>query len=725
MSQPGIFAPRGGTQAIFVSCAFLGSALLFAIQPIAVRMLLPSLGGSPAVWNAGMVFFQLLLLAGYCYAHWSLRWLNRAGHRGLYLLVMLWPLMVLPVAFPAGWNPPATSDPTLWTLSALAVMVGGPFFALATVSPTLQVWFASTAGATRAEPYALYAAGNAGSVLALLGYPLVVEPFFGLRAQAWGWAGGYLVFVITLVVCALLARQPVEAREAAPAPRAGWARRWRWMFYAAVPSTLLLGVTRHIADEIASFPLLWVVPLTLYLLTFIVTFSGRGARILPVAGRVARLLIIPALLSMFRIPVPLILVVVVHLALFSALALVLHQKLYESRPDRRDLTEFYVFLSLGGALGGVFVALIAPLVFDAVYEYPLAIALALLALPGDTGAPFLIARLRGMAAARGVTMMVVLSLAVVVGWMVSGSDLIDSTAVDARILTGVAGVIAYLMLDRPRQFALAISALLLAGVVVRPVGTVLQDRSFFGVLRVQEIGVRATMVHGSTLHGSQDRRIPGTPQGYFHPAGPAGATLTHLAALQPTLSVGIVGLGVGALAATLEAGDTLTFYEIDPMVARVASDPARFTYLAESKAEVSTLIGDGRLSLISTQARHDLLVIDAFSGDAIPVHLLTQEAMQLYGAVVGAGQVLIHISNRHLDLAHVVAATARSAGMDAWIWEYHPKAEEQVTGAVPSRWMLLMRPGDRPPPGNWWPIQSTAKPWTDDYSNIVGIISSQ
>jgi hypothetical protein len=285
--------------------------------------------------------------------------------------------------------------------------------------------------------------------------------------------------------------------------------------------------------------------------------------------------------------------------------------------------------------------------------------------------------------------------------------------------------VAYLMLDRPRHFALAFAALLMAGVVVRPYGTALQDRSFFGVLRVQEIGPRTTMVHGTTVHGSQDRRFPDLPQGYYHPDGPSGSTLGHLAASHAGYSVGIIGLGVGALAAVLGEDDELVFYEIDPNVVRVANDPGLFTYLSASPARIASVVGDGRLSLELSGARHDLLIVDAFSGDAIPVHLLTREAFEQYKETVRGGMVMIHISNRHLDLAFVVAATARAAGLGAWIWEYHPAPEAQATGAAQSRWMLLAAPDVALPPGHWWPLESDATPWTDDYSNIVSTISSQ
>ena len=371
------------------------------------------------------------------------------------------------------------------------------------------------------------------------------------------------------------------------------------------------------------------------------------------------------------------------------------------------------------------VVLIAPLVFDAILEYPLAIAVALLALPRDVTAPGLINRLRGNSVMRVLSLALVLLLAALAAWQISRSDLIDSTAVAARMLAGVAGVVAYLMLDRPRYFAVAFLALLMAGVVVRPQGTVLQERSFFGVLRVQEVGPKTTMVHGTTVHGSQDRRYPKLPQGYYHPQGPSGSTLMHLAASQEGYSVGIIGLGVGALSALMEQDDELTFYEIDPNVVRVANDTRLFSYLSDSPAHVETVVGDGRLNLELTSARHDLLVVDAFSGDAIPVHLLTREAFEWYNQAVSGGPILIHISNRHLDLADVVAATAQAAGLRAWIWEYAPMPAAKATGAVASRWMLLGAPGLELPPGDWWPLENQEPAWTDDYSNIVGTIQSQ
>ncbi|NNL95253.1 MAG: fused MFS/spermidine synthase, partial [Xanthomonadales bacterium] len=655
------------TRLVFLVAAFLGSALLFVVQPIVVRMLLPGLGGSPAVWNTAMVFFQLLLLAGYLYAHGSLRWLRISHHRYLHALVMLLPLVALPIALPTEWAPPDSGDPTIWTIGVLAVMVGAPYFALATASPTLQHWFAH-ARTDNTDPYALYAAGNAGSVIALLSYPLLLEPMVGLRQQAAGWALAYGVFLLLLAFCSALTRNAPPARGEAAKTGIRWPQRWKWMAFAAIPSVLLLGSTRHIGDEIASFPLLWIVPLALYLATFIITFGNFGARIAPVAARVARLLVIPAALSLFRMPVPLPLVVIVHLALFTSLALVLHQRLYEARPQAASLTEFYVYLSLGGALGGMFVVLVAPFLFDAIYEYPLAIAIALLALPADTQSRGLLARLRAWPVAIYATIGVCLVLAALAGWQVAISDFIESNAQLARLLAGVAGLLAFIMLERPRHYALVISLLLLAGVVVRPEGTVLQDRSFFGVLRIQQIDSESTMFHGTTIHGSQREEIPRIAQGYYHPDGPAGSAIIELQADGSPLSIGIVGLGVGAMAAAGRPVDDIVFYEIDPAVLEAARERRFFTYLADARASVKTVIGDGRLSLQRSSAQHDVLFIDAFSSDAIPVHLLTREAFELYRGVTGGGPVLMHISNRHLNLAPVVGATARAAGLNAWLW---------------------------------------------------------
>ncbi len=708
--------------AAFVAASFLGSALLFAVQPITVRILLPTLGGSPAVWNAAMVFFQTLLLAGYLYSHLSLSWLPISRHRFLHAVVMLVPLAFLPIAMPESWSPPVTSDPTGWTLAVLAVMVGVPYFALATASPTLQHWYANARIDKVREPYRLYAAGNAGSVVALLGYPLLVEPSLGLRDQAFYWTVAYAVFLALLALCSAFTRNVGAMRASPDSTPADWRQRARWIGYAAIPSVLLLGVTRHIGDEIASFPLLWILPLTLYLGTFIVTFGGYGSRAAAYAGRVARLLVIPAVLTLFRVPVPLLAVVLVHLALFTSLALVLHQRLYESRPRAGRLTEFYVYLSLGGALGGMFVVLLAPLVFHAIYEYPLAIAVAMLALARDSEAPAIVARLRASRLFNRLVLAGCLVLAAVVAWQVASSDLIDSTAVPGRVLAGLTGLLAYVLIDRPRHFALVISALLLAGVVVRPQGTVLQERSFFGVLRVQQVGNRATLVHGSTVHGSQRSDIPAVAQGYYHPHGPAGATLAALQHDGEPLSMGLIGLGVGALAAAARPGDDLVFYEIDPAVAHAALDSGYFSYLADSPARTRIVIGDGRLSLERAAPRHDVLVVDAFSGDSIPVHLLTREAFGLYREVTGGGPVLLHISNRHLDLAAVVGATAQAAGMRAWLWVYQPHPLSQATGAAASRWALLTAPDGPSPGGGWMPLQGDGRAWTDDYSNILAAI---
>src|ERR687885_791091 len=531
-AQPSVRVAGSETLALFGSAIFVGAGLVFLLEPMVGKMLLPLLGGAAAVWLVTLVFFQAVLLAGYAFAHVSIRVLGLRRQTVAQLLLVLAPLPLLPVALPAHASPQA-ADPTLWLLGLLAVTAALPFFVVTTASPVLQRWFSATGDPSASDPYFLYAAGNAGSLLALLAYPFVIEPRLRPPAQAKLWAAGYGVLVVLLGLAArrVLAGDVVAELRAAPTSPALSARtRVRWVAMAAVPSSLMLGTTSYLSTDIASVPLLWIVPLALYLLSFVVAFARRqpvSLRTISVLAAVSALAAAASILRLVPLPVPAL--VAVHAANLFLLALLVHRRLAEERPAVDRLTEFYLLLSLGGVFGGIFNALLAPRLFSTIVEYPLVIALALLLRPGRS------TRLR---------------------------------AVPVALLPGVGVLI-----------TLAQSSLH-------------TERTFYGVLRVVD-GPRHqhVFVHGTTIHGIESF-APGrldVPLSYYSRTGPIGQVFTELG---PRLhAVGDVGLGSGALTAYGRPGDRFTFYELDPAVARIAPNRRWFTYLRHSRAAVRIVVG--------------------------------------------------------------------------------------------------------------------------------------
>jgi hypothetical protein len=679
-AQASVRAAGSATLALFGSAIFVGAGLVFLLEPMVGKMLLPLLGGAAAVWLVTLVFFQAVLLAGYAFAHVSIRVLGLRRQTVAQLLLVLAPLPLVPIALPAHASPPAGS-PTLWLLGLLAVTAGVPFFVVTTASPVLQRWFSATGDPSAADPYFLYAAGNVGSLLALLAYPFLIEPRLTLAQQAKLWAAGYGLFVVLLGLAArrVLAGDAIAEVRAAPTSSAlAWRTRVRWVAMAAVPSSLMLGTTSYLSTDIASVPLLWIVPLALYLLSFVVAFARRQPLSLRTTSTLAAVAALAAAASILHlVPLPVPALVGVHAASLFLLALLVHRRLAEERPAADRLTEFYLLLSLGGVLGGIFNALLAPRLFSTIAEYPLAIALALLLRPR-------VQRAR---------------------W--------------TRALAPL-----------PAVLALCVSALF----VLATYGptSLHTERTFYGVLRVVE-GPRHqhVFVHGTTIHGIESF-APGrldVPLSYYSRTGPIGQVFTELG---PRLhAVGAVGLGSGALAAYGRPGDRYTFYELDPAVARIASSPRWFTYLRDSHAAVRIVVGDGRLRLATAPARgYDLLVLDAFSSDSVPVHLLTREAVELYLSKLRPdGLVAFHVTNRYLDLEPVVAGVARGLGLVGLTETHRASAAEERAGVRSSHWIVVARTrgalGPLARDHRWRTLESRPglPVWTDQFSNILDVVS--
>ncbi len=718
---------------LFALTLFLGSALLFAVEPMIGRLVLPLLGGTPAIWNTCMVFFQAALLAGYAYAHAAPTRLGIRRHAILHVLLLAVPWLVLPLGVPGGWSDPGDAAPVPWLLGLLLLMVGLPFFVLSTTAPLLQRWLAATRDRDAGDPYFLYAASNLGSLIALIGYPLVLEPLLPLSEQGRVWSIAYGVWMLLMIVCVVwlwkAARPEETVQERIEAEAPSFRRKLRWVLLSAIPSGLLLSVTTYITADVASVPLLWVLPLSLYLLTFVLAFARRQLLAPAVLSRWLPLMVLVLVLAMLsEATEPAALLVVLHVFGLFWLALFCHSELARDRPPPHFLTSFYLLLSLGGVLGGLFTALLAPLLFSSVVEYPLLLVLTCLLRPSLPGKPWKRLDLL-IPAGLGVTTAVVV--------LVAQHLEVPAGAISLGVMFAVPVFLCYTFLERPWRFGLGMGAILLASGLYQGVHgrTETRMRSFFGVHRVtvDVTGSFRVLVHGNTVHGMQslDPAKSRVPTSYYHPSGPAGQVFKSLANDERLKKVGLLGLGAGGLTCYADKGQEWTYFEIDPAVIYLARDSGWFTYLRECPAQLHIVEGDGRLTLARSEEEFGLLVVDVFSSDAIPVHLMTREALAIYRQhLTPDGLILVNISNRFLDLAPVLAALARDStpSMLALYQEDLGKSDKEGReGKYPSQWLILapsLAAAEKVRlRGGWQSLRAPEGPsWSDDYSNPLGAL---
>lgn len=720
---------------LYTLAIFVSSALLFLVQPMVARIILPAYGGTASVWTTCELFFQAVLLLGYGYAHLSTRRLGPRMQPWLHLPLMALALITLPFATRVLGGAEGTGSPALRLLGQLSVMVGLAFFAISAGAPLIQRWFADTRDPQARDPYFLYSASNLGSMVALLAYPTLVEPRLRLPQQTLLWAGGFVVLLVLMALCAVaLVRspRPVEPEEATEdtlvdVEAISNRMRAKWIALSAVPSSLLLGVTAYISTNVAPIPLLWVIPLALYLLTFILVFMRRpllGSRTL---GRITGLMIPPLMVAIvmeaFMPPLA-----IVHLVVFFAVAWTCHARLSESRPDPAHLTEFYFWMSVGGVLGGAFNALLAPVIFNTLFEYPLALIAAAFLLPAyrpgerRTAADFYYP-----------ASVAVLTLAIAA---IIHRGQIPPGPIRTLETVGVPAILCFLAVDRPIRYALSLAGMVLVANalgVASDARVVLSSRSFFGVHRVLFFGDHDRfhqLTHGNTLHGLQNFDRPHDPLTYYHRTGPVGTIFKAFSGPLKKQDVALVGLGVGSIAAYGEPGQNMTFYEIDPTVRDLATNPKLFTFIRDSRANVKIDMGDARLRLAKApNGKYGLIVLDAFSSDSIPVHLLTREAAQMYlSKLTPDGILAYHVSNRYLDLEGVLAALSRDLGLLAYVDEDAPSITEKEEGKAASVWVILARKNDDLGPLEksplWTPLEAenTDKAWTDDYSNVLSVM---
>jgi len=718
---------------LFAVTLFLSALLLFWMQPLFAKMLLPLLGGSPGVWNTAMVCFQTLLLGGYSYAHLSTRWLRRGQQVLLHLGLLALAAFALPVAVRGGWPPPTDSSPIPWLITVLGISIGLPFFIVSATAPLLQRWFSATGDNAASDPYFLYGASNLGSILALLGYPTLIEPWLPLAAQSRLWNWSYLVLAVLIAACGsafLSARMALPALDATEAsalsrPSIGWRERARWIALAAIPSSLLLGVTTEITTDIAAAPLLWVVPLSLYLLTFVIVFARRPwlrhQWLMPAFPYALAFVAVSPVLSLSAaITLP------AHLGLFFLAAMICHGELARRRPEPRSLTDFYLCMSIGGVIGGCFCAILAPAIFSGVYEYPIALALTCLMLPRAEGQPFLTWRDLALPVAVAIPLLALLRFQEPIG------ERFGTIAIVLPVV--ILGVVTCAFRRRPVRLAVGMAFLLISAHSANTIGQIIeQERGFFGVVRLQlwREGSVLLMFHGVTAHGAEyiDPARWREPLLYYHQAGPPGQLFRALDDQQRKLErIAVVGLGTGALDCYARPGQSWTFFEIDPQVVWLARDSGYLHFLEQCGGNTDIVLGDGRLSLREEPDRaFDLIVMDAFSSDSIPTHLLTREALALYFRKLREhGIVLYHVSNRHLRLLPVLANLAADAGAVAWSEFY--RAPEDDQDQVSSQWVALARNADDlaflADDSRWEKLEAEpgSRPWTDDYSNLLGAI---
>ena len=718
---------------LFPAAVFMSASLTFFVEPMIGKLTLPLLGGSPAVWNTSLAFFQAALLLGYLYAHALQRIASVRTQALVHVGMLLAAALTLPLRLSGLLGEPPVGAPTLWLLGELALTIGAPFAALSATAPLLQAWQVRRMEARDAgRAYSLYAASNLGSLLALTAYPFIVEPNLTLPDQRWVWTLGYGLFVLLAAGVALsLSRAPaaVAPRAAAPTTAPTWRTRLIWIGLAAAPSSLMLGVTTHLTSNVGSTPFLWVAPLGLYLLTFVIAFRGRPAGAVEGSSRLVLGLQAAAMIACV-IAIGLsssswLMQLGVNLAAFFLTALVCHQALVARRPSPERLTEFYLLISLGGVIGGSFNAFLAPALFPNVWEYPLVLVLANLARPWGVGR---IARRELLIAGGGLVAAAAVAGMIVAGFMPAVFFLLA--------LIGMLGC-AWISRTRAPLFAGVIAGVALAAQAATALhGSVVTKRSFFGVHHVLTtdvagLGPVRELIHGSTLHGAQQLSGDGrcTTMTYYAPAAPIGRTFATLHASKPAANIGVVGLGTGAVAALTAPGDTLRFYEIDPAVLAIARDDGLFSFVgACARGRIDYVMGDGRLTLGHTpRASLDMLVIDAFSSDSVPTHLLTTEAMGVYlAALKPDGVLVLHLSNRNLNLVEPASAAVLAAGAQARVETF--KAPQSASPSITSSAVLV---ASRSSNGlaayaadpRWRPADAKGvRPWTDDYTNVLGAL---
>jgi spermidine synthase len=715
--------------ALYSVTLLLSASLLFVVQPMFSKMILPLLGGTPQVWNTAMLFFQLLLLGGYAYAHGTTKYMHVKSQAILHLVLLGIFFFVLPIAIPEGWVPPVSKDPTWWQLSLMTITIGGPFFVLSGSAPMFQRWFAGTDHKDADNPYFLYGASNLGSMTALILYPVVIEPAMNLNQQSNSWMFGYagliaLTFLCVLVVWKSNLRKKVkkitENREII-----SWSRRGKWLLLSFIPSSLMLGVTTYITTDVASVPLLWIIPLALYVGTFIIVFARKPIISPEKSSETFGFILVFILVFMMLYQPKGIIFVPFHLTLFFFAALVCHGALASSKPSASNLTEFYLIMSIGGALGGVFNALIVPNIFVIPVEYALVLGLATCM------------RFANQKQEKIKPYFVLLGLVVVV-------TVTSAIKAESIIIKGIMAFLALtvlgLILNKRWVFGVTVAITLL----IAPPGdiwdyftrdNIFQDRNFFGVMRVIDTDDNQRIfVHGTTVHGTQslEKGYEHTPMSYYSRNSPIADMFEYAHTYFDKQKVAVLGLGVGVTACFDKKGRSFDFFEIDPGIIQIAQDPKYFTFLSGCGSPYNVIEGDARLTLArKSDESYDFILADAYSSDNIPVHLITREAIALYLQKLKPEGILgFNISNSYLDIEPVLAEIADSFGIKGYAKFSKGKLinglEIKSNDTAAFAFALNEQQEAFFIQNGWTPAQKRKGVglWTDTFSNIVGVIGT-
>lgn len=733
----------GNSRALFLITILTGSFLLFLVQPMIARMALPRLGGAPAVWNSAMLVYQALLLAGYAYAHRLTQTSPRRQaiiHIILFAVAILW----LPIGL-ANLQPPADGSPIFWVPWLLIASIGPLFFVVAAQAPLMQRWYSMSGN--QGEPYALYAASNIGSFGGLIAYPILVEPFTTLQSQKWIWSGIYLALMALVGICAIQIWRtaganttPTEA--AANEAPIGWRRRLYWIILAAVPSGLMLSTTSHLTTDLMAMPLIWVIPLGIYLLSFSVAFADNQKPAYWISRFAPIVLIVSAAFVFVVWGKAAIGGLTASLSLLFIVAVALHNEMYRTRPAPAQLTSFYLMMSVGGVLGGFFCAIVAPLLFDWTWEHPILILMAAALLPAI---PLL--RLNENDKRLPLIMVVIGMIALALGLFGGISEPVESSftkiLLAATIMTLGIAVAGFRI-----PFLLAVAGLLTINGGWYSVQQSLDGvrmRSYFGTYTVNasESGRVRWLNHGTTMHGMQLLDDPTRPISYYPDTSGVGIAMLNAPRLYgPEASIGVVGLGTGTLACYRRPGQYWQFFEIDPLVIEIARERKIFSFLEKCAPDVPVTLGDARLTLAAVpEGKFDILALDAFSSDSIPLHLLTKEAFATYRkALKPDGILLVHISNRYIDLNPVVAAEAKANGWSAALRHDSPTEQLINRGNRASQWIALSRDPAKLAEltgkvdkvksryynsEQWLQLDAPGKtsPWTDDYASVLPHLS--
>ncbi|MFA5984444.1 MAG: fused MFS/spermidine synthase [Methylococcaceae bacterium] len=729
---------RNALIVLFATTLFMSAALMFVLQPMFGKLLLPLLGGSPAVWNTCMVFYQSILFLGYWYAHALATGQPHVRQVYIHATVILLSVIALPVALPSHITPPTETDPTFWLFWMLLLAIGLPFFVVSSTAPLLQKWFSQVGHHTSDDPYYLYAASNAGSLLALLSYPFLIEPNIGLSWQKTGWSIGYSILCLMLISCAWVL---FKSHQIANSPRhtettstLNVSTQLHWLVLAFIPSSLLLGLTNFISTDIASVPLLWIIPLTVYLISFIFVFSKWNDKLLPIMVLAQAIFLVPFVTYAFINPadLPYWAYLALHVLAFFFAIMVCHGQLAKMRPPTQHLTRFYLIMSFAGMLGGIFNTFIAPFIFNGIFEYPIMVVLALLLRPA------LKPTLKRLAIPVALSLVTAFTGFVLYVSVANLTEYFDAIAISLIVLA----CLSFIFRAQAIGLASLTGTIIFLAINLHGLAshTLYQKRTFFGVLSVRESLLideknqpesYHELFHGTTKHGAQRlaEGLSKIPLTYYSQPGPMGQLFSEYGQKDQDWEIGAVGLGAGALACYAKPGQHWTLYEIDPLVLKIALDSDYFSYLKQCAPNASIAIGDARLSIAKEPEHHfDLLVMDAFSSDSVPTHLLTQEAITLYFEKLKTNGILaFHITNRHLLLKKVLSIHAEQLHLAALIQEFSPQHEMPLV--VATDWVVLAKQPETLQPllssrlGSWqkMPLYFDMKPWSDDFTNIVSI----